>query len=99
MSDIIEKTYELLDALDNTEMIKNISLAKSILEKDNHILSLVKEYKNTKDSNRLLAIKKELYQKKYYEIYMKSYNELSLLVLKINKKYESYTHTKEHSCS
>ena len=99
MSDIIEKTYELLDALDNTEMIKNISLAKSILEKDNHILSLVKEYKNTKDSNRLLAIKKELYQKKYYEIYMKSYNELSLLVLKINKKYESYTHTKEHLCS
>ena len=58
MSDIVEKTYELLDVLDNTEMIKNISLAKSILEKDNHILSLVKEYKNTKDSNRLLAIKK-----------------------------------------
>ena len=80
-------------------MIKNISLAKSILEKDNHILSLVKEYKNTKDSNRLLAIKKELYQNKYYEIYMKSYNELSLLVLKIKKKYESYTHTKEHLCS
>ena len=44
MDNIIASTYNFLDALDNSEMIKNLTISKKHLESNNHILSLVKEY-------------------------------------------------------
>ena len=42
--------------------------------------------------------KKELYNNLDYKRYMECYNELSLIVLKIDKQYKKYTSTKIHNC-
>ena len=50
MSEIINKTYKLLDALDNSEIIKNLTKYKQILEQDKEILSLIKKINNEQDN-------------------------------------------------
>lgn len=98
MDNIIASTYNFLDALDNSEMIKNLTISKKYLESNNYILSLVKEYNKELSPEDKLKIKKELYLNNYYKIYMDCYNELSFLILKINKQYKKYTNTKNHLC-
>lgn len=98
MTNIISSTYNLLDAFDNSSLIKNLTIAKKNLENNNHILSLVLAYQKETSQEKKLSIKKELYLNKDYKLYMDSYNELSLIVLKINKQYQKYTHTKIHAC-
>ncbi|MGN1358099.1 MAG: YlbF family regulator [Bacilli bacterium] len=98
MSDIIENTYKLLDALDNSDLIKNLTTAKRRLEQNPEILSLIKEYQKETDSNKLISIKQILYQDEDYRKYIESYNELSLIILRINKQYQKYTNTAEHNC-
>ena len=98
MDNIIASTYNFLDALDNSEMIKNLTISKKHLESNNHILSLVKEYNKELSPENKLKIKKELYLNDYYKMYMNCYNELSYLILKINKQYKKYTNTKNHLC-
>jgi len=99
MSQIILNTYRLLDTLDNSDLIKNLTYYKNKLSKDKHILSLVKKYNQEKDNSKKIEIKKELYLNSDYQNYQKYYQELSMIVLKINKKYREYTNTKEHNCS
>lgn len=94
MSEIIEKTYKLLDALDNSEVIKNITKYKVVLQQDEEVLSLVKKINNELDDNKKIELRKKLYSNINYQNYMNSYNELNLIVLKINKKFSEYTNTK-----
>ena len=98
MGEIISATYNFLDALDNSNLIKNLTIYKQKLLKDKKILSLIKEIKKEKDSNILITKRKLLYENNNYKMYMKYYNELSLIILKINHKYHIYTNTKEHNC-
>ena len=99
MSEIIEKTYKLLDTLDNSEVIKKLTRYKKILNQDEEVLSLVKKYNKEENITKKLALKKELYNNINYKNYMESYNELSLIILKINKKYKEYTNTLECNCN
>ena len=99
MSEIINATYKLLDTLDNTELIKNITKYKKILEQDKEILSLVKRINNESDNSKKIELRKQLYSNINYKNYMDSYNELNLIILKINNKYKEYTNTKEGKCS
>ena len=46
--EIIEKTYKLLDTLDNSEVIKKLTKYKKILIQDEEVLSLVKKINNFK---------------------------------------------------
>lgn len=94
MSLIIEKTYELLDVLDNSELIKTLTISKEKLLKDKYLLSLIKQYQEETNNEKKIIIKKELYNNKTYKDYIDSYNELSYIVLKINNKYKEYTNTK-----
>ena len=94
MSLIIEKTYELLDVLDNSELIKTLTISKEKLLKDKYLLSLIKQYQEETNNEKKIIIKKELYTNKTYKDYIDSYNELSYIVLKINNKYKEYTNTK-----
>lgn len=98
MSEIIEKTYQLLDALDNSEVIKKLTYHKSKLMQDEEVLSLVKKINQEENLEVKLSLKKELYQYHDYQEYMDAYNELYYLVLKINKKYAEYTNTKKDIC-
>jgi len=94
MSEIIEKTYKLLDTLDNSELIKDLTYYKEKLLNNNEILSLIKDINNETNNENKISLKKQLYEYDDYKKYISSYNELSLIVLKINKKYKEYTNTK-----
>lgn len=95
MSIIIEKTYQFIDELDKSELITNIKLYKLRLLSNPKVLSLIKEYNSVTDYQRKISIKKKLYQIPEYERYMNLYNELSMLIFRINKKYVSFTNTKQ----
>jgi len=98
MSEIIEKTYKLLDTLDNSEVIKKLTKYKEKLSQDEEVLSLVKKINNEDNLQVKLELKKQLYNNQDYKNYMDAYNELFYIVLKINKKYAEYTNTKEGNC-
>ena len=98
MSEVIEKTYKLLDTLENSSLIKNLTKCKNRLLKNKEILSKIKEIRKETDNQKLISLRKELYNNNDYKMYMKYYGELSFIILKINKKYAEYTNTKEHSC-
>lgn len=99
MSEIIEKTYSILDALDNSEVIKKLTLYKNKINQDEEVLSLVKKYNNEDNLTKKIELKKQLYNNNDYKEYMEAYNELFLIVLKINKKYAEFTNTKEGICN
>ena len=98
MSPIIEYTYKLLDTLDNSNLIKQLTKYKNKLLNNKDILDKINQVKEEKDNNKKIKLKKELYQNNDYKMYMKYYQELSLIVLKINKKYNEYTNTRGHNC-
>ena len=98
MGEIINATYNFLDTLDNSSLIKNLTIYKQKLLKDKKVLSLINEIKNEHNPDKLITKRKLLYQDNNYKMYMKYYNELSLIILKINHKYHKYTNTKEHNC-
>ena len=99
MSEIIEKTYKLLDALDNSEVIKKLTYYKQKLEQDEEVLSLVKRINNEIDTNKKIELRKVIYNNDNYKNYIDAYNELNYIVLKINNKFSKYTNTKEGSCN
>ena len=98
MSDIIQATYNLLDYLDDSNIIKNLTKYKTKLLNNKEILKEIELFKKTKDKEKQIAIRKSLYNNKDYSNYMKYYNELYYIILKINKKYAEYTNTKESGC-
>lgn len=98
MSDIIDKTYKLIDALESSSLIKNLTKYKNKLLKDKEILQKIKKTKKETNPDKLISLRKELYQNNDYKMYMKYYQELYFIVLKINKKYAEYTKTTEHNC-
>ena len=99
MSEIIEKTYKLLDVLDNSEVINKLTRYKELIKYDDEVLSLVYKINNEDNLDRKLELKKELYSNDNYKNYIDAYNELFYIVLKINKKYEEYTNTRECNCN
>ncbi len=98
MSEIINATYEFLDALDNSELINNLTKYKNKAMQNKDLLNKIKDARNETNSDLLITKRKEIYDNDDYKMYMKYYNELSLIVLKINNQYKKYTSTKEHSC-
>ena len=98
MSEIIKATYKLLDTLDNSEVIKKLAKYKKILEQDEEVLSLVKKINKEIDNSKKVELKQKLYNNHDYKNYIDAYNELNYIILKINKKFNEYTNTKEGSC-
>ena len=94
MSQIIEKTYELLDTLENSNLIKTLTISKEKLLKDKYLLSLINTYNIETENEKKIKLKQELYSNQTYKDYMDSYNELSYIILKINNKFKEYTNTK-----
>ena len=95
MSDIIDKTYAFLDTLDNSSLIKNLTKYKNRLLKNKKLLELIESVREETNLDDLISKRKLLYQNSDYKNYMKYYNELSLIILKINEKYLAYTNTRK----
>lgn len=99
MSDIVEATYNFLDTLDNSELIKNLTKYKNNLLNNKDILKEIANIKKEINNETIISKRKALFANNDYKMYMKYYNELSLIILKINKKYQKYTSTREHNCT
>lgn len=88
MHEIIVKTFELIDAIDKSDLIKNIELSKKEIDDNIDLKELIKKGNNTDDKYMLLDIKNQLYKYDEYKNYMKYYNELMFLVMDINSRYK-----------
>ena len=93
MSVIVDKTYELLDTLDSSSLIKNLTKYKNKVLNNKELLKEIQEIKKETDKDKIIVKRVSLYHNNDYKMYMKYYNELSLIILKINKKYKEYTKT------
>ena len=88
MNDIMNKTFELLDVLDNSDIIKNLTIYKNNIISNKDIQELISKGNNTSDKYLLMDIKRQLYKYDDYVQYMKYYNELMYVVMDINSRFK-----------
>ena len=96
MHDVIKKTFELIDVLDDSDIIKNITKYKGIIENNSELKKLIDKGNSTLDKYVLMDIKNRLYKVDEYREYMHYYNELMYIVMDINSKYKEII--SERSC-
>ena len=95
MHNIIKKTYELIDILDNSLLIKELSYYKEKTMNDKYILNLIDKYNNSIHNEEKIIIKKELYNNINYKKYIDNYNKLNYIIMDINNRIKKITNTKE----
>ena len=87
--DIMNKTYELIDVLDNSSLIKDLTFYKNKILNNKELCSLIERGNREEDKYVLMSIKKDLYNNFEYSEYMRLYNELNYIVMDINSRYKS----------
>lgn len=87
MNEIMKKTYELIDLLDESELICEIGRYKERISNNSELRELIKKGNSCNDDYLLLDIKRRLYKNSDYKNYMDKYNELMYLVMDINYRY------------
>ncbi len=95
MHEIIAKTYELIDTLDNSNLVSELTSSKKSIMDNNTILDLIDRGRKTSDDREKIAIKKELYNNEDYKRYTDSYNQLFYLVMDYNSKLNKLVSCKE----
>lgn len=88
MHDILKKTFEFIDVLDQSDVIKNLTYYKELIEKNDELIELIHQGNDTSDEYKLLDIKNRVYQYSEYQNYMRYYNELMYIVMDINSRYK-----------
>ena len=88
MNEIMEKTFELIDVLEESSIIRDITYYKNRILKNNDLKSLIGKGNSTDDKYLFMDIKMKVYKDKDYEGYMKAYNELMYIVMSINNRYK-----------
>ena len=87
MNEIMKKTYELIDVLEESELISELGRCREIIVANKDLSELIRKGNATDDKYLLLDIKKKLYNNSDYSKYMDKYNELMYLVMDINYRY------------
>ena len=87
--DIINKTYELIDVLDSSSLIKDLTYYKNKILENKKLYELIDRGNKEEDKYVLMSIKKELYEYLEYREYMRLYNELSFIVMDINSRFKA----------
>lgn len=90
MNEIIMKTYELIDVIDDSDIIRNLEVYKNRILNNHELCELIKKANSSNDDYLIMDIKKKLYKNDDYKGYMDNYNKLFYIVMSINKKYKSY---------
>ena len=88
MNEIMNKTYELIDILDNSDIIHNLEKYKDKIINNKEIQELINIGNNTKDEYIIRDIRVKLYKYDDYKNYMDNYNKLMYIVMDINNKYK-----------
>ena len=94
MNEVIEKTYDLIDELDNSIIIKEILLYKKEITDNKEIQELLSRGNNLGDDYALKSIKEKLYSYKEYKKYMENYTKLRYITMDINNKINSLINNK-----
>ena len=97
MDEVMDKTYDLIDELDNSDMVKELSLYKKKIIDNKEIQELLVKGNNTTDDYVLKSVKERLYGYSDYKEYMKNYTKLRYITIDINNKVNSLISNK--SCS
>ena len=93
MHKIMEKTFELIDAMDESEMMKELEKYKGQVLENKEIQELLKVGNSTSIEYEQLEIKKKLYEYPEYRGYMKYYDKLMFLVMEINSYFKKFTNS------
>ena len=88
MHEIIEATYSLLDELDNSDIINNLVIYKDRVKNNKELVNLINKGKEETDKYIVMDIKNKLYKDDDYKNYIKYYNELFYIVMRINNHYK-----------
>ena len=86
MNDIMDKTYKLIDVLDSSDIIHNLTFYKNKIMNNKDIQELISKGNNTDDEYIIRDIRIKLYKYDDYKNYMDNYNELMYLVMDINNR-------------
>ena len=91
MNDIMNKTYDLIDVLDNSSIIHNLTFYKNKIMDNKDIQELISMGNNTEDEYIIRDIRIKLYKYDDYKNYIKNYNELMYIVMDINNRLKGLT--------
>lgn len=94
MNRVMEKTYLLIDELEKSDIIKNITIYKEKIINNQEIQELIN--KGNKETNDYIIsdIRKKLYKYNDYKNYMDNYNKLMYIVMDINSRLNKITNNK-----
>ena len=88
MHEIMDKTFELIDSIDESDIIKELDIYKNKIENNSELKDLIQKGNDTIDQYELMDIKNKLYKYDEYKGYIHCYNELMYLVMEINSRYK-----------
>ena len=91
MDNVIEKTKNLIEVFEESDLIKNLDHYKKIVLDNQELLELINKYKTSNDDYEKVSLKVKINSYKEYKEYMKYYNELFYYVMDINKRFKKYT--------
>ena len=97
MEKINNKLEELIDILNNDRRVKRLKVLKEELNKDEELISKIEYLKKLNQySIDYRNLKKELFQNPKFVEYKELENEISIIILEINRKLKNLTN--ERSC-
>lgn len=91
MDNVIEKTKNLIEVFEKSDLIKNLDHYKKIVLDNQELLELINKYNTSNDDYEKVSLKVKINSYEEYKEYMKYYNELSYYVMDINKRFKKYT--------
>ena len=97
MDNVIEKTKNLIEVIEASELIKNLDYYKNRVILNSEVMGLIEKYNNSNDDYEKISLKEKIYKYEDYNSYMKYYNELFYYVLRINNMFKKFTN--ERGCS
>ena len=87
MHEIMRATFELIDELDNSDLIKELVFYKNKVLNNKELCELINQGKNCDDKYLVMDIKRRIYKNSDYKNYINSYNQLFYIVMNINQRY------------
>ena len=91
MDNVIEKTKNLIEVFEESDLIKNLDHYKKIVLDNQELLELINKYNTSNDDYEKVSLKVKINSYKEYKEYMKYYNEFFYYVMDINKRFKKYT--------
>lgn len=94
MNEIMEKTFELIDMIDSSDIVSNIDMYKKRILDNKELCDLIDKGNNSDDKYLIMDIKRKLYSNSDYKGYMDNYNKLFYIVIDINNRFSKLTNSR-----